>query len=86
MVIEFDAPDETTTGGIIIANAKNEGLTKGTVVAIGKGSYDSKGKFKPTTTPVGSKILFNAGSGEKFKFEDKEYIWLEEEEVIGILQ
>jgi len=29
--------------------------------------------------------LFNAGSGEKFKYQEKEYIWLHEDEIIGTL-
>jgi chaperonin GroES len=76
---------EKTSGGIIIANAKDDGLTTGTVLAIGKGSYDERGKFTATETQPGTKILFNAGSGEKFKYQGKEYIWLHEDEIIGTL-
>lgn len=85
MIVEPDEPDEKTSGGIIIANAKNEGLSTGTVLAIGKGSYDEKGKFHPTTVLPGTQILFNLGSGEKFKYQDIDYVWLHEDEIIGTL-
>ena len=85
MIVESDGAEKETKGGIIIANAKDDGLTTGTVLAIGKGSYDERGKFTATETQPGTKILFNAGSGEKFKYQEKDYIWLHEDEIIGTL-
>ena len=85
MIVQSDGAEKQTKGGIIIANAKDDGLTTGTVLAIGKGSYDEKGKFHATETQPGTKILFNLGSGEKFKYKDVEYVWLHEDEIIGVL-
>lgn len=85
MVVELEDKDETTTSGLIISTMKDDGITTGTVLAIGKGSYDSKGKFTATTVLPGTRIIFNQASSDKFNYQDMDYLWLEEHEVIGVL-
>ena len=85
MVVELDDQDEKTPSGLIVAHATNDGMTKGTVLAIGKGSYDEKGKFHPTTVLPGTQIIFNLASGEKFNHQDMDYVWLHEHEIMGVI-
>jgi chaperonin GroES len=85
MVVELEDKDETTASGLIISNMKDDGITTGTVLAIGKGTHDSKGKFTATTVKPGHRIIFNQASGDKFNHQDMDYLWLEEHEVMGVL-
>ena len=85
IIVEPQEVKETTSGGILIANAKNEGIIKGTVLAVGKGSYDNKGNFVPVSVSVGTEILFTAGIGDKFEYEGKTYNSLTENEIIAVL-
>jgi chaperonin GroES len=85
IIIKSQEPEKETTGGIIIANAKNEGIIQAEVLAVGPGKYDKRDNFVVPHVAVGDKILVNAGSGQKFKLDDKEYITIVNDEVVAIL-
>ena len=85
IVKTFEA-EKQTTGGIIIANASNDGITKAEVIAVGPGAYDeTKKRFIATTTEVGDKILFNLGGGAKFTHQEEEYVTIVESEIIAVV-
>jgi len=84
LIVDVDE-EETTSGGIIIAHSKNDGLATGTVLAIGKGTYDKKGKFIETEVQPGTRIVFNLGSGEIIKHDDNEYVTIHENEILGTI-
>ena len=85
IIVKLQDPEKETTGGIIIASAKNEGVVEGDVIAVGPGAHDDKGKFIEVNIEAGSKILLNAGAGAPLKYEDEEYVVIVEEEVIAVL-
>ena len=84
VILKLDEPDTETSGGIIIANAVNEGITQGEVLAVGPGAYSEDArKFVPTTVKVGDQVLINAGSGSKFTQQDVEYVTIVENEIVA---
>ena len=70
IIIKEKSPVKETAGGLIIASAKNEGITEGTVMAAGPGLYNEKGDWVPMEISVGSNVLYNTASGVKFKLEE----------------
>jgi chaperonin GroES len=85
IIIESQEPEQETKGGIIIANAKNEGIIKAEVLAVGPGAYDEKGNFVVPDVNVGDEILVNNMAGQKFKLDDKEYTSITSNDIVGIL-
>ena len=86
VIVKTEEAEKETTGGIIIANASNEGVTKAQVLSVGPGAYDEdKRQFVATTTNVGDKILFNLNGGMTFTHEDEEYVTITEKEIIAVL-
>ena len=86
VIIRAQAAVKETTGGIIIANAENEGVIKGQVLSVGPGAYDEdKRKFIATTTQVGDMVLFNLHGGVKFTHDDEEYVTITEKEIIAVV-
>jgi len=86
VILKLDDPDTETSGGIIIANVKNEGITQGEVLAVGPGMYSEDArKFVPTTVKVGDQVLINAGSGAKFTQQDVEYVTIVENEIVALV-
>ena len=84
VILKLDEPDTETSGGIIIANAVNEGITQGEVLAVGPGVYSEDArKFVATTVKVGDQVLINAGSGSKFTQQDVEYVTIVENEIVA---
>ena len=85
IIVKADDPEKETSGGIIIANASNDGIIKAEVLATGPGEYNDKGKFiKPTVEP-GDKILMHSMSGLKFDYEEEEYYTITNAEIIGVV-
>ena len=86
LIVKTDEVEKQTTGGIIIANASNDGITKAEVISVGPGAYDETGnKFIATTTEAGDKILFSLGGGVKFTHQDEEYVTIVESEIIAVV-
>jgi len=85
IIIKSQEPEQETTGGIIIANAKNEGIIQAEVLAVGPGTYDKKDNFVVPQVVPGNTILVNAGSGQKFKLDEQEYITIVNDEIVAVL-
>ena len=84
IIVKPDNPEKETSGGILLAKAENEGIVKGSIVAVGPGAYNEADKFVKPTVNVGDKIVFNFGAGSKIKHEEEEYVVITEKEVIAI--
>jgi chaperonin GroES len=85
IIIKSQEPEQSTAGGIIIANAKNEGIIKAEVLAVGPGTYDEKGNFVLPDVNVGDKILINNMAGQKFKHDEQEYVTISNNEIVAVL-
>ncbi len=77
--------EEKTKGGIIIPDTAKENPAEGKVVAVGKGKVDENGKRIALEIKKGDRILFGKYSGSEVKIEDKEYLIMREEDVLGII-
>ena len=86
LILKAEDAKTETSGGIIIAHAENEGVTKAQVLSVGPGAYDEdKRKFVATTTNVGDIILFNLNGGMTFTHDDEEYVTITEKEIIAVI-
>ena len=77
---------ETVKGGIIIPDTAKEKPQEGEVVAVGNGKKTEDGKVIPLDVKAGDRILFGKYSGSEIKIDNKEYLILKEEEVLGIVE
>ena len=77
---------ETVKGGIIIPDSAKEKPQEGEVVAVGNGKKTEDGNIVPLDVKAGDRILFGKYSGSEIKMEDEEYLILNEEEVLGVVE
>jgi chaperonin GroES len=77
---------ETKKNGIIIPDTIKEKPMEGEVVALGKGRITDDGKIVPMEVKLGDKILYGKYSGTEIKMNDEEYLWMKEEDVLGIIK
>ena len=85
IIIKSQEPEQETSGGIIIANAKNEGIIKAEVLAVGPGAYDEKGNFVVPDVNVGDEILVNNMAGQKFEHDEEQYVAISNDEIVAVL-
>jgi chaperonin GroES len=80
-VLVEPAPAEMkTSSGIIIPDTAQEKPQRGRVIATGDGKKD-----EPLTVKVGDTILYGKYVGTEFKFEDKNYLIMNESDIYAII-
>jgi chaperonin GroES len=78
--------ETTTAGGIVLPDTGNkEKPVEGTIIAVGTGKVVD-GKTHALGVKVGDKILYGKYAGTSVKFGDKEYLFMREEDVMGVLE
>ena len=86
VLIEVLDSEEKTSGGIIIPDASQEKPLEGTVVAVGKGRVDEKGKLTPLTVKKGDKVLFSKYGGGEISIDGQDLLILEETDILAVLE
>lgn len=75
-----------TKGGILLPESAKEKPRQGTVVAVGPGKTDEKGKVLVLDVKVGDEVLFSSYSGTEYKADEQEYLILSEDDVLAIVK
>jgi chaperonin GroES len=77
---------EQVRGGIIIPDSAKEKPPKGEVIAVGDGKVLADGKRVPLDVKVGDHVLFGKYSGSEITIEDKEFLIMREDEILGVVE
>ncbi|MFH1562590.1 MAG: co-chaperone GroES [Nitrospirota bacterium] len=86
VLIERLEEKEQVKGGIIIPDTAKEKPQEGKVIAVGAGKRLENGEIKSLDVKIGDKILFGKYSGTEIKIDDKEYLIMREDDILGILE
>ncbi len=78
--------DEVKKGGIIIPDTAKEKPQEGKVVALGTGKRDDDGKLVPFTVKKGDRVLISKYGGTEIKIDDKDYLIMREEDILGVIE
>jgi chaperonin GroES len=85
--VRRDPPTDKTKGGIYVPDMAKDKLTRGTVVAIGRGKMSEHGHFIETTLKVGDRIVFGKYSGSEVESRgDEDMIFMVEDDVLGVIE
>ena len=76
---------EKTKSGLYLPDAAQEKPQEGKVVAVGSGRTLKNGKVVPLAVKPGDRIIFGKYSGNEIKVDDKEYVFLSEDDILAIL-
>ena len=80
--------EQITKSGIVIPDtAEKKKKSRAKVVAVGTGKLNDKGEHLPISVKVGDMVLFKEPWGEesKLKIEGKEYMLVEEDDILAII-
>jgi len=86
VLIEPAKNEEKTKSGIILPDTAKERPEQGTIIAIGSGKKNKKGEIMPMSVKVGQKVLFKKYTSNEVKVDDKEYLIVEESDIIAIIE
>jgi chaperonin GroES len=77
---------EQKVGGIIIPDTAKEKPQQGEVIAVGPGRVDKEGKRVPIEVKKGQKVLFGKYSGTEISIGDQEYLFVDSDDIMAILE
>ena len=76
---------EKSRGGLYLPDAAQEKPQEGKVIAVGTGKTLKNGKVVPLAVKPGDRIIFGRYSGSEIKVDEKEYVFLNEDDILAIV-
>ena len=86
VVIEREASEERTAGGIVLPDTAKEKPKRGTVLGVGDGKLLDTGERKPLQIKKGDKVLFTSYAGTEIKVSGEEMIIMDEGDILAVLE
>jgi chaperonin GroES len=86
VVVEREASEERTAGGIVLPDTAKDKPARGTVISVGNGKLLDDGTRGTMQVKVGDRVIFSSYAGEAFKVDDQEMLLMREDDVLAILE
>lgn len=87
ILVRVDSSAEVSPGGIVLPGNRRDKEGKGTVLAVGPGSWNHTHNARnPMTVLPGDKVVFSQFAGTEVKLGNETFLCLREEDVFIILK
>ena len=86
ILVQANEAETTTASGIVIPDTAKEKPQEGTVLAVGPGRVDDKGKRVPIDVKVGDTVIYSKYGGTEVKYSGEEYLILSARDVLAVLE
>jgi len=86
VVVEREASEETTAGGIVLPDSAKDRPARGQVLSIGDGRLMDDGSRSAMQVKVGDRVIFSSYAGEQFKVNDQELLLMREDDILAIIE
>lgn len=77
--------EEKTKGGIVLPDSAKEKPKEGVVMSVGKGKLLDNGERAPIQLKKNDRVIFNSYAGTEIKVEGKDYLIMNEDDVLAIV-
>lgn len=84
VLVELIDEEIAKVGSLYVPDTAKEKPSRGKVVATGEGRLDGK-DLVPMRVKVGDKVLFGKYAGVELKYEDKDYLILNEHDILVVI-
>ena len=78
--------EEKTASGIVLPDTAKEKPQMAEVVAVGEGKLSDDGERVPVEVSEGDRIVFAKYSGTEIKLDDQEYMILDADDILGVVE
>jgi len=86
VVVERDASEETTAGGIVLPDSAQDKPARGIVVSVGDGRLLDDGTRSQIQVNVGDRVIFSGYAGETFTVGDDELLLMREDDILAVIE
>jgi len=75
-----------TAGGIVLPDSAKEKPQRGKIVAVGKGKVLDDGTTRKLQVKKGDVVLFTSYAGTEVKIDGKEYLIIDESDIMAVIE
>ena len=86
VVVEREASESKTAGGIVLPDTAKDKPSRGTIIAIGDGRLLEDGTRSKMQVKIGDKVLFTSYAPEQIKINDEELLLMREEDILAVVE
>jgi chaperonin GroES len=86
VIIQRTEAESKTAGGIVLPDSAKEKPKRGKVIAVGEGKILDNGSRAPMSVKKGQEVLFTSYAGTEIKMDGKEYLIMDESEIMAIIE
>ena len=86
VIVQVLGAQEKSKGGIFLPDSAQEKPQEAKVLAVGSGKVLPNGKVAPPEVREGDKVLFGKYSGSEIKVDGKEYLIINQDDVLAVIK
>ncbi len=84
VIVKAQDAQQKTAGGIVLPSSAQETPHWGVVLKAGPGKRSNDGQLIANAIKPGDRVIYGQYAGTKFKIDSQEYIFLREDDIMGI--
>ena len=86
VIVQRVEAEGVTAGGIVLPDSAKEKPQRGKVIAVGDGRILDDGKCAPVSVKKNQQVLFTSYAGTEVKIDGKEYLIMDESDIMAIIE
>ena len=86
VVVERDASEDVTSGGIVLPDSAKDKPSRGTIKAVGTGKLLDDGSRGKMQVKKGDRVLFTSYAPETIEINDVEYLLMSESDILAVVE
>ena len=86
VLVERVEAESKTAGGIVLPDTAKEKPQRGKIVAVGEGKVLEDGTRRAVQVKKGDLVLFTSYAGMDIKIEGKEYLIMDESDIMAVIE
>ncbi|MHC4109950.1 MAG: co-chaperone GroES [Planctomycetota bacterium] len=86
VLVERLEAETKTAGGIVLPDSAKEKPQRGKIVSVGEGKLLDDGTVRKMQVKKGNIVLFTSYAGTEIKIEGKEYLIMDESDIMAIIE
>ena len=86
VIVQRVEAEGVTAGGIVLPDSAKEKPQRGKIIAVGEGRLTEDGKRATVSVKKDQQVLFTSYAGTEVKIDGKEYLIMDESDVMAIIE
>ena len=86
VIVQRLEADAITAGGIVLPESAKEKPQRGKIVSVGDGKQLDDGSRAKMSVKKGQQVLFTSYAGTEVKVGDKDYLIMDESDILAIVE